>query len=455
MVSKSKRPIENFIVAAAGETTMPTSGTLTSSFTDLGLNDGQLGFVSDSIYGTVAMNTFVDATPTIGEAPVLALYQGTAASPALTSASATYPLWVRPYERTAPIDGRGTVQVTKQLFRTPSQSVWVVGDETGTTGEINVLDETIYGVNIAFRGRRVEEMQSSQQAAGLPVSITTPNFTDLGKTEAEGRSWIVQKLVYEINRNSTALSNGSSQFPGKSPVIAFAIDSTGAASSAQAITGGGTGLAAGDVIDVIVDPTTSLTKTITLNAAQAAAINAATVSADGVAIGSTNWAIVAVDLTTLYTEVCDIIMIMGLDETTAYVDYIPQVKTRLKIGLPYGFDTDTVDLDEHAFADPGEGSGRELDLLYKATQGQRKYNLRHTMDPVVEFASPVDTTQSYNVYNIVHGKVGEIDMHNMGVLPFREIVLIPSSNTTLVSTFDTVLNNWLASTTHNTAIKTL
>ena len=447
-----KRPLESFLVAGS-DTAMPTSGTLTDSTSDVGLNPGQLGLVADSIYGSVALNTYLDATPTVAEAPVIAIYQGNDNSNNLLGSSATYPLWVRPFERSNPIDGRGKVEVTKHLFRKASQSVWVVGDETGTAGEINVLDESIYGIRIAFRGRRVEEMQSEQQAAGLPVSVTTPNFTDLGKTEAEGRSWLVHNLAYEINRNSTALSNGSSRFPGKSPVIAFAIDSTGTASSAQGITGGGSGLAEGDAIDVVV--VNGDTRSITLNAAQAAAINAATVSADGVVIGSTTWAIVPIDLTKAYTEVCDIIMIMALDETTAYVDYIPQIKVRLKVGLPYGFDTASVDLEEHAFADPGQGSGRELDLLYKATQGQRKYNLRRTLHPVVEFPSPIDTDEQYNVYNIIHGHVGEIDMHNMGVNPFREIVCIPTSNTTLTSTFDTRLNNWLASTTHNTAIKTI
>ena len=200
-----KRPLESFLVAGS-DTAMPTSGTLTDSTSDVGLNPGQLGLVADSIYGSVALNTYLDATPTVAEAPVIAIYQGNDNSNNLLGSSATYPLWVRPFERSNPIDGRGKVEVTKQLFRKASQSVWVVGDETGTAGEINVLDETIYGIRIAFRGRRVEEMQSEQQAAGLPVSVTTPNFTDLGKTEAEGRSWLVHNLAYEINRNSTALS---------------------------------------------------------------------------------------------------------------------------------------------------------------------------------------------------------------------------------------------------------
>lgn len=455
MISNKLRAVENWLVAATSETSMPTSGTLTSSFTDTGLNDGQLGIVADSIYGTVALNTFTDATPTVAESPVIAIYQGNSASAALTSASATYPLWVRPFERSNPIDGRGFVQVTKQAFRTPSHSIWVVGDETGTAGEINVEDETIYGIHVAFRGRRVEEMQSEQQAAGLPISVTSPNFTDLGKTEAEGRSWLVHNLAYEICRNSSAFGNGSSRFPGNSPVIAFAIDTTGAAGTAQGITGGGTGLAANDVIDVLEDNVTGLTYSITLTAAQAAAINAATVSADGVAIGSTNWSIVPIDKSAAYTEVCDVIMIMALDETQAFVDYIPQLKVRLNVGLPYGFDTDTVDLDEHSYADPGEGSGRELDLLYKATQGQRKYNLRHTLDPVVEFPSPVSTSGSYNVYNIMHGSNRQYSLHGSGYVPFREIVLIPSANTTLVTAFDTAINAFLASSMHNSAIKVL
>lgn len=465
MINTRKRATETFIVARQGQDTMPTSGHINSAtFPNGTLAYGRLGVASDSIYGTVAHNNFTDATPTIAEAPVIAIYQGGEFSASMATATATYPLWVRPYERTNPINGKGTVRVTKQAYREPVHSIYLVGDTVGNAGAINVLDETTYSLSIALRGRRVQESHSIQEAATLHASVTTPNFTDLGYTTAESVDWITTYLAWNINRNSQ-LINLNTRFPANWPVLALLINTEGATGTAIGENAGGsasTALAAGDVVPVL--NTTDGLRNVTLTAALAESIKAAAIAAAGVTIANLTWTIEVIDLaeageTTLSKG--EALMIIGLDERTAYVDYIPEVKTRVQVGLTAGFDFNTVQNTEFTFADEGQGQYRPLDLLYKATHGQRKYALRHTEDPVVNFPSPiVDGIGGYVVYNILHQNQEEVDTFNTIVSPYREIICIPRYTTgtttnNLIATFDGVLNNWLASTPTNGAIVSL
>lgn len=441
----NKRATESFIVNLAGQTTMPTSGFIyNASTSNVNLANGQLGVVSDSIYGTRAFNNFTDATPTIAEAPVLAIYQGTSDSASMASASAAYPLWVRPFERTNSIDGRTTVRVTKQAYQDPSHSVWRLGAVVGETDAVNVLDETTYTVAVALRGRRVQYTHSFEEAATLHASVTTPNFTDLGYSAAQATDYILTYLGWNINRNSYVL-NMNSRFPAKWPVIAFLVDSAG--TSGDVIDA----MAAGDTLVVVNTATGS--RSITLTQAMVDSLQAA----DPVPGTAT---IVPIDLTEageIVTSAADHLLIMGLDERVAYSDKIPQVKTALQVGLTSGFNFNTVANTQESFAFEGSGLSRQLELLYQATQGQRKYNLEHTEDPIVKFPSPIVNGQTYVVYNIVHGRQEEVDTFNTIYSPYREIICIPrySSGTTdnaLISTFDGVLNSWLASSSNGSIV---
>ncbi len=456
MISTNRRAPENFLVAAAGQTALSNAANSGSSINNglaVLLNDGQLGIVAASAFGTVALNNFTDGTPTVQEAPIIQIYQGNANSsnPSLAQASATYPLWARPYEVTAPIDGRGRVVVTKQAYRTPLHNVWVIGSEDGNTDAINVLSNTEYRLSIAFRGRRQEEMYTGEQTTVIHPTLTTPDFssTGLNLTNEQAIDYITTYMVYNINRNSKALTMNT-RFQSKAPVVAFLISSAGGAGTEI---GGLSPIAAGDVISVVT--TTSGTRNITLTSAMATSIKNAAIAATGDVIADVTWTIVTADLANagvVSAAACDRIMLMALDETLAYSDKIPQVKVSLRSGLTYGFDYTKVYNEELVYADEGQGDGRTLDLLYKATHGQRKYSLNHVEDPVINFPSPVDTTATYTVYNITHGRTDMVDSLNLIYSPFREIILIPSSNTTLVTNLDTALNAFLASGSNQTVL---
>jgi len=434
--------MESFLVNLAGATTIPVSTTtlVNSSTGAVNLTNGQLGIVSVSPFGTIGHNVFTDSTPTVAENPIIQIVQGTPYSASPATASVKYPLWARPFEASSPIDGRNnSLMVTKQDFRYGSHSLWVLGEPSATTtGQINVLDETEYALHIAFAGRRVEYQYSLEQAASLSVSVTTPNFTDLSATYTEPVDWIVQKLGYEINRNSQYFQLGA-RFQGSDPIVAFAVsDDAGGDQEIAALT-------VGAVVDVFVY--NGVTRTITLTKEMVDTLQEA-----ATASGFTY--ITAIDLSTAGTAGATVansgLFIMALDSNTAHIDYIPEIKNRIRVGLKRGFDYSTVTLDETVAADEGQGYARQLELLYQNTAGQRKYAQKHTLDPVIKFDSPIVSGQEYVVYNILHGRSEQIDHANIVYSPFREIVCIPrySSGTTtnaVIATFDTAINAFLAS----------
>lgn len=449
MNASNKRPVETFLVASA-DSAMPSSGTLMNSSTGaVNLSDGQLGVISSSIYGSVAMNTFLADSTNISEAPVITFVQGTANS-ANPGATSTYPLWTRAYEMSSPIDGRKNVYVTKQTYRSPEHSVWCIGNAVGETDAVNILDNTEYEVAVGFRGYRVEDSYSCQEASYLRAKVTTPDFTDLGYSDAQATDWILTKLAWEINRNSQAFSVNS-RFPNKGPILALLIDTTGDDGTPI---GGVDPITAGDVISVVT--TSSGLKNITLTEELATSIKDAAIAATGDVIADVTWSILTVDLADAGSSsggLGDVLMLVGLDEPTAFVDWIPQVKVRLEVSIPSGFDYTTVRYSHDNFPDEGQGTSRQLDLLYKATQGQRKYNLRHTQWPIVEFPSPIESGEQYNVYAIRHANHTQVDTFNLVDSQFVDYICIPTSFETL--DLDSTLESWLESTPSAGTIITL
>lgn len=439
----NKRAVENFIVAKAS-TSLKTSGTINNASTgNVNLVDGQIGFATTTPYGTTAKHTFLPTSMTIDTAPFIALYQGNENSADIAGgvAAAKHPLAARPYEVSGEINGKTNVLVTRQNFRDPQYSLWSIGDVAANTAtQINTEDLTEYAVTVAYRGRRHDEQYGYQQSAVTTFSVTTPDFTNTAAI-TQPVDWIVENLGYQINRVSKLL-NIPGRFSAKDPIIALAV---GEAS--------GTEIAAITVGDsVTVMSTAAGNHNITITQAMLDTLTAASAAS-----GFTH--IHDIDLTTAGTTTGGTslgLWIIGLDDNTAFVDYIPQKKTRIKVGLTRGFvnEPTTIRFSEDSKADEGEGLGATLNLWYKATQGQRKYNLRHTMDPVIEYPSPISDATEYVTFVIHHGKTEQVDTASVVQSSYREIVLIPSTETTLLSNFTTAMNTWLASG-DNQAIVTL
>lgn len=431
------RATEGFIVVKPGQV-IRTTGNLNLTTGAINLADGQMGMVNDGHFGTVAMNTFLGATPTIDEAPVIKLYQGTpySASPGALTGPA-YPLWNRPYESTARINGRGQVDVTRQDYRAPKHNCWVVGNgaDTLTGTRINVVDNEEYQMYVGFSSVRTGVMFSSTENVGVRASITTPNFTALATPEPI--DWITTNMGWILNRHSAYL-NSSTRFRGNSPFVAL-----------QLAAAGGTlisGLTAGTFLPIVTSA--AGVRGITLTAEMVTSIQAA-VAAHAAIPGNTAFtSILTIDLATAGTTVGGIgygLMLMAMPERLVYQDRTMTNDVRLEVALPLGFDYQTVGNVEATPADPGQGLGWVLDRWYRNTQGQRKYSNYHHEDPYVQFPSPVDPLESYIVFNIMHVLRNQNSQGPVLTHPHQEIVLIPNSAVAVADAFAGQLNAWLAS----------
>lgn len=436
MINSNKRPLESFVTALAGQTAIPTEGTLVNAQGNIGLNNGQLGIISASLEGSLALNSFVaGVTPTMAESPVVAFVQGTANSANVQTATVKYPLpGALTYRTTGSVDFRQPVSVTKQAYRAPSHAVTVIGNTSGQANAINAIDNTTYELAIQFRGRRAQEFTSTQENGYLRASITTPDFTALSYTAAQKVDYIATTIAYDINRNSRAFGV-TKRFAGNNPVVAFLVNSTGAGVTGVNI-GGGSPITAGTSVPTFTYQ--GQTHNIVLTDAMATSIKNAAVAAAGVAIASLTWEIVPVNIANAGLNSEDIVMLVALDEVEAYVDFIPEIKVDMVVSLTRGF-TSAVRNAKLSFADEGQGLARQLELFYGATQAQREYSLRHDLDPYVRYPNLFVENGTYDVYNVLHQNNHAVDIASVVEYRKRAIISVPTS---LSGTLGSTLDSW-------------
>lgn len=436
--------MSTFLVTT-GDAGLPAGGTaLNNNATGaVNLANGQIGVFDASGDNTNAINTALTAGNTAVDSSIIKLYQGNAnsADPASAHINATYPLAARPYEASQKINAYNVVSATKQAAESPTTSAWVVGKPDTVTGEIVATDSTLFEMEVSFNGNIIDNMYDYRGSTKSRFGFTTPDYTAL--STAEPRDHLIQNLLSVVNRNSRLISATSGHRRGNDYIVALALDSTGL-NGTDAST-----LAAGTVLPVI-NGTNGLIS-ITLNADQASSIQTAIAGAGFAATTG----ILTIDTTTAGTTtggVADGILLMATDRNLSYIDYKAQVKIKLSVGLPKGFDSSVVYHKEVSFPYEGEGQGRALSLLYSATHGQRKYSGRHEEFPVINYPNPIDESLTYTTYVIEH-----VDRHqsNIGsniVSPMREIILVPTGDTTTTAAIEAVLTPWLASV--DKAIKT-
>lgn len=441
LTHNNKRAVESFVVAAADQTTLPANGTaLVNTATGaVNLNNGQLGFFQafpyDQAAGIKPYMTAIAAADTIAAAPYLQIYQGTAASANPSAATSTYPLAVRPYKASEVIVGNSLQSIMKQAVVAPRPSVWVVGQPDGDAGEIVVQDNTEYTLSIIQRGDHFDYSYHNDSSNKFAPSFTTPDYTALAT--AEPRDHMIQHLLYELNRNSKVIAFNRPRFRGNEYLFALAIDSAGTAGTVIQ------DIVAGFTIPVV--NTNVGVRSITVNAEQATAINAAATAAGFDPAVAT---VLTIDLATAGTVtggVADAFMLVSLDRDLVWQDWTPQTKTRLDVALPNGFDYLTTYHQQVVTPTEGQGQPRQLDLWWRETEGQRLYNARHSEDPVINYPSPIDMNTTYVQYNIRHDNVKQVDTGSIVVGPKLEVILVPSANTALVTAIDALLGPWAVS----------
>lgn len=429
-LTNNKREPFTYLVASGDQALGTASDPLidtTNNNTNLLAN--QLAFVDASGMGSNTYLDITDATPTIAESPVIFIAQGTVDGQNFSTRNQAYPLYPRPYERSGDIKGINQIYATKQLYTAPTNSVWVIGD-TGAlaTGGIIAYDNTEYALTIAYRGYVEDELYSSEASQFVAPSYTTPNYTALGTTAPLDH--LVKNLCASINRHSRLLTVNRDKYGANEPIVAFALDLSGGVGTSVA------GLAAGGATVPVITTTTGV-KSITLSAEEVTNIKAAL---------PTGCSIININTATAGAAAeADAMAIWTLDRELVFDDKVRHVKTRVDLGLRRGFDSNQVYHVQTSFAFEGENNTRALDLHYRATHGQSKYNLDHTLDPVVEFPSPIVATTNYVVYNIRHVQSNQVDTFNVVDSPQVTRVLIPTGDSTTIAAFDTALDSWLTS----------
>ena len=425
----NKRAVETFLVTTGDQALYNTAGAgnhiNNTSTGGVRLANGQLGFFASTDFGTVKMNIATDATPVVAEAPVFYIAQGTAdsANPAAAVLNTPYPLWVRPFERSGDIAPRG-LEAVKQAYVAPSNAIYLVGHNGTTATPIVPLDNAEYSLTIAYKGRIIDAHFHNYGTTSYIPSFTTPNYTDLGTVSPADH--LIQNLVWNINRNSIILTQRTNE--GNEPVVAMAIDLAGTVGTAVA------SLTAGTFLPLINTPAGF--RGLTLTAENVANLQSA------LPAGSS---IVTVDLTTAGTAAAaDAFAVMALDRRLAYYDKIDLVKIDIVVTNRLGF-ADNVAFVKRTFANEGQGVGRSLNLEYRRTHHQRKYNLNHEEDPVIEFPSPVNVNEKYVVYRVRHENARENDTFHTSVSPELLTILVPSTSTTTITQLDAALNSWLGS----------
>jgi hypothetical protein len=430
----NKRAVETFLVGKSDQALYNTAGSgdhINNATTGaVRLADGQLGFFSGSSLGSVALNIATDATPTVTEAPIIYIAQGTEDSANPAGSTKKYPLFPRPFERTGDIDGRNSITITKQAYQAPTQSIWVIGD-TGAvaTGGLSAADLTEYRLGIGFYGgyfdtRLAASMNTNQYAP----FFKTPDYTALGTTNPLDH--MIQNLVYNVNKNSVIMTPNRRLYGGGHMVYALALDLSGDASGSTAVAD----LSAGNLAVMTVsgkDVNVSLTAEQVTNLKAALPSGSSIVKVNTATAGGT-------------ANIADAFALIAVDRREVFDDEFIPLKTTLKLGLKAGF-ASTVWADETSNAFEGNGTSRQLRLKYKATHGQRKYNLDHTQDPVVEFANPIVNGTTYTTYIIRHYDSAQVDTGNVVISPQTAYVAIPVADTTTIGQFDTAINAYAAS----------
>lgn len=221
----NKRPIEQILVVKAGATTVQSGGEAftTAATGDVNLTDGEIRVFSSNGFGTVANNTAIAPSDTVTAAPEVFVALGN------TALTEKHPLTTRPYEKSANINGNSKIIYNYRAAQRPTYDTWTVGAAVGATGAINLEDETEYVLRIAFFGRDMDEAYAAHhKPPSYTANYVSKDYTTLGHTDAEATDDIIQQLAYNINLNASVLKFNKPSTASRKPMVAFAVDSTGA-----------------------------------------------------------------------------------------------------------------------------------------------------------------------------------------------------------------------------------
>ena len=441
--------VEKVIVAVTGSA-LPANGTkfVNDTAAAIGafapgavmLTAGQVG-----IYAADGSNrnTAVDGFTVAGERKLF-IAQGR------STANDVNPLQVRGFEKSSVIDSKNPIRFIGSTCSAPRNSAVMIGL---TAGDIVAADETLYGLTIAYHGRRTDILSGKTGPAFFP-EYTTPDYTALGTAAEDARDGLVQNLVYQINSHSYVWNSPSAI----ENVVAFAIATpdSGAedaliTAAAGAVAPTATSISDGTITSIYIGydsagnavtiPNTESIQNTFLDLIANTDLAGADLIVP-VAVNAVSGAVAGYQGGTGGVD-AEAFIVMAYDsaETLAYIDTIPETKERTEINLRQGFDTAAVTVKVGSRPDEGQGQGRKLRLFYEATDALRKYEKTHPQlyAPSINYGNDIVETSDYNVYAIEHDTEALVSDGTSGTHPHITVVMVPCGDTALIQSIEDIL----------------
>lgn len=448
-MANKRRSLEYIIVASGNQAVIADGSTaLTDSSGNCNLASGQLGVFHAGLGGTNTMDTAINVGDTITESPAIYIAQGTpdASSPGYT-ANGMYGITNLKSHKIA---GRDTLVWKGSAYTAPVLPAWVIGADAGTSDAIGTpLDETEYSVNVAFSGRRHDEAFTKGARDSVRVKFTTPNYTVLGTTNPLDH--FIQNVVSEINKNSRLIVTNGRR--GNKPILAVAVRFEGSFSGTAKSVGDGSSTAhMSDLTGSVAFPTgyglsTDAETGSGLDNSQMAAAFAALRAATDNDVDATTQ-VCAVNLATAGTNASGAngIIILGLDEVTAYEDRVPEVKTYISVGLSGGWLSTTGKYSTEGAE--GGWSPRQIKLKWNEFYGMNLNTQNRLLDPIVLQIDIDDLLTSTAVYDVYIIQSSFLDVKTISPSDMRKgitYIFVPTTGTTTKANLEAVLNGYFGS----------
>lgn len=419
----TKRAVEKVLVVKGNET-LPTDGTaLTGTGGVVNLNDGQIGLL-DVTPGSGTFNTFFNnaSSFTFEQIPVMKVIQGTNKSS--DPGSAQVPFTKRPYEASLDITGKQVISYTGKAYASPKRSASVLAIPASP------LELSLYSVYLGFRGRRVAEFDAGIQAVvKKKVEVTTGEYSTLSLSSDQDD--LTTRLAYQINMNSAQFSPYFGNFGGNWKVLAFAVDVSGGSGTAiSAIT-------AGTSVPTIV--TSSGTKSVNFDTELVATL-ADVVANTALTTSST---IEVIDPSLYGAGTADYLMIIAMNESTAFVDRDPTTKIRIDAGAGDQFEDSNINFSVGCNPFEGQGTYRQWKIYWDNTNGQRSYSQNRDLYPVIVYPTSLVEDETYGAIIIEHYNSTQVQLTGTSISPNKTIVLVPNSGSGKAAVLD-AFNDWLA-----------
>jgi len=421
------------VLVASGDLALVAPGTALNTGSTLNISSGQLGIFANGD-GNLAKMRALGPGDDIYDAPGIKIVQGTPDVASLDTSIS--PLPIRGIESSEWILSPRVTKYSGISYTAPTNSAWVIGREQAESDKINILEDTRYQIMITIDGRIPDLLNGRNHPSHYPEFTTPASFTDAGyTTEVAQRNFLVQNLAAAVNRESKFYP----QNPNGGEFVALAIDEDGVGSGTaiSALAAGNVTVGKDDLGNDIV---------VAFTAEMVTAVKGAIVANGGSLANTAEVIAYNPEESGVPTSgECDAIIIVAVDRPTAYFDRIPEVKSRLNVGLPEGFST-SVFLSEISKMSFGFGLGRQLELLYQSDDALRKFATEQAPSgDAIQYASPVVSTATYDVYTIEHRLPEAMTNGSESETRLVTHILNAVANTTTTAALEAVLNPWMVS----------